>query len=743
MTTRNITRHAIFGNACELPYNVLPTNEQVAQHFLHIKTRKNDTNKDKYKAVSEAVISLWNKASIPTIHPRSVMKRVETLISTGSELCRSKSSSTRQATFLSSMNSLFDIAACNCLISNDESTKQISTSCKCPKHLKVPQQEQLFLLDQRNSRKMFIGSLDVESTKRLRKRMLRKQDDEDKAKKVKKTSDGDNKLDFDEDEANDSDTAVEASYQESDCEVLVFPDSDAESCCSENTRPCQMRLPLPHLAKEADRYGISDRAAASLATAVLIDVGFVSKEDQSFVIDKNKVHRERQKLRENLQRGVKQSHKFITGIYFDGRRDVTLVKVNRNSKWYGDTIVEDHYVLVEEPGGNYLTHVTPLSGKSTDIASSILKVIRDADAGDCISAVGCDSTNTNTGCKAGVIRQIELGLQHPVNWFICMLHTNELPLRHLFKTLDGSTSGPLSFSGPIGSELKHCEEKSIVNFENIACYHDMPELSEDVLDDLSCDQKYLYEIIKAITTGIVPQDLSERKPGPLNHARWLTLANRVCRLYVSSENPSSNLRIVTHFIVTNYGPNWFDIKRNSLCTDGARHIYEASQRLKLLSNDIAAIVKPYFSRSAYFAQAENILIAMLADSDEIIRSRAVDVILRLRQKASSCEVRQFRVPSIDYEATNYVDLIDWKDVHEPPVTKGLSDEDIAKLRIVPLTLDYKNHTQGVERCIKLVTDASTAVYGFEARDGFIRARVNSRNLMPLFESKKDYCENFL
>ena len=173
-------------------------------------------------------------------------------------------------------------------------------------------------------------------------------------------------------------------------------------------------------------------------------------------------------------RDVQQSTKAITGIYFDGRRDTTLVKVNKNGKWYGDTGVEDHYVLVEEPGGDYLTHFTPSSGRSIDIASSILKVIEDLGARDSTTVVGCDSRNTNTGCKAGVIRRLEGGLQHPVNWFICMLHTNELPLRHLFKTLDGPTSGATCFCGPIGSELQHCEAKSVVNFEKITCENGIP-----------------------------------------------------------------------------------------------------------------------------------------------------------------------------------------------------------------------------------------------------------------------------
>ncbi|KAK0057091.1 hypothetical protein Bpfe_013455 [Biomphalaria pfeifferi] len=182
---------------------------------------------------------------------------------------------------------------------------------------------------------------------------------------------------------------------------------DISSRSDDDVAEGQMRIPLPNLAKEADRYGISDRAAASLATAVLIYVCSITKQNQSFVIDKNKVHRERLNLRKGLQRDMRQSPKGITSIYFDGRRDTTLVKVNRSGKWYGDTTVENHYVLVEEPGSSYLTHVTPSSGRSTDIANSIVTVIREQDASDSILAKCCDSTNANVGSKGGVIRHLE------------------------------------------------------------------------------------------------------------------------------------------------------------------------------------------------------------------------------------------------------------------------------------------------------------------------------------------------
>jgi hypothetical protein len=48
------------------------------------------------------------------------------------------------------------------------------------------------------------------------------------------------------------------------------------------------------------------------------------------------------------------------------------------------------------------------------------------------------------------------------------------------------------------------------------------------------------------------------------------------------------------------------------------------------------------------------------------------------------------------------------------------------------------HTQAVERCVKLVTEASAAVCGTAARDGFIRVRNEARKKMPKFDTKNDF-----
>jgi len=51
---------------------------------------------------------------------------------------------------------------------------------------------------------------------------------------------------------------------------------------------------------------------------------------------------------------------------------------------------------------------------------------------------------------------------------------------------------------------------------------------------------------------------------------------------------------------------------------------------------------------------------------------------------------------------------------------------------------YPCHTQAVERCVKLVTESAKAVCGVKARDGFIRVRLESRKIMPVFNTKAQY-----
>ena len=65
-----------------------------------------------------------------------------------------------------------------------------------------------------------------------------------------------------------------------------------------------------------------------------------------------------------------------------------------------------------------------------------------------------------------------------------------------------------------------------------------------------------------------------------------------------------------------------------------------------------------------------------------------------------------------FDARDWDDIIDWEKIciTEPALTATLTDEEIKNIKEKPLDVPrYPNHTQSVERCVKLVTDASKHV----------------------------------
>ena len=267
------------------------------------------------------------------------------------------------------------------------------------------------------------------------------------------------------------------------------------------------------------------------------------------------------------------------------------------------------------------------------------------------------------------------------------------------------------------------------------------------LKDLSRDQKYLWEMCDAVSKGQCSLDLSKRNPGALNHSRWLTTANRLLRLYVACDEPSPNLKHLVTYIMKVYAPLWFSIKMNSSCKDGARHLFRTIQLSRYLSRELRDIIDPVLQRNAYFGHPENLLLAMISDKRQYVRELGLRRILKVRQlrTGSKSTLRQFSVSKLNFDANEYFQLIDWSEtaITEPPLTMDVPEEDI-KLFVKAggqSTIEfgrYPCHTQSVERCVKIVTEASLAVCGQLSRDGFIRTRLEGRRIMPTFNTKAEY-----
>ncbi|GBL91580.1 hypothetical protein AVEN_23639-1 [Araneus ventricosus] len=199
----------------------------------------------------------------------------------------------------------------------------------------------------------------------------------------------------------------------------------------------------------------------------------------------------------------------------------------------------------------------PVSGTGSDIAKCILKYLEDNDVDiNELESTGFKGTVTNTGWNNGVIRNIECKIQRPLQWFICLLHFNELPIKHLFEYLDGETTRIASFFGKIGKKLTNCEILPIINFEAIQ----LDEINVNKTD-LCKDQQNLLDIFRPIQTGQCSPDLAVRDPGSLNHSRWLSCAIRVLLTLVHFPNkPYKRTQNLVNYIMKTCAPVCLSLK---------------------------------------------------------------------------------------------------------------------------------------------------------------------------------------
>ena len=293
--------------------------------------------------------------------------------------------------------------------------------------------------------------------------------------------------------------------------------------------------------------------------------------------------------------------------------------------------------------------------------------------------------------------------------------------------------------------------KDVVNFLPICTT--LRDLEEKVWKDLSRDQQLLYRYTKAIESGNVPEDLSRQVAGPINHSRWLTLAIRLMQLYTRTETPDQGLVQVVKFIVQVYTVVWFAIKADSKFTSGPVHLFLLMTLIQTQSVDTQGVVKPTVQRNAYFAHTSTLLCSMLESDDMRVRNKAVKVIKKGRLNPPKQPrmkelqgIRKFQIPQLQWQAKKWFEIIDWQSkllqVHEASILSNLDNEDLDNAIINPHIFPmYPAHSQSVERCVKLVSEAAVKVVGLEKRHQHILSVVESRRMRKAGDSKKDFKYN--
>lgn len=402
----------------------LPTNGDVIRYYYLL--MEEELGGKKYLSTSyttytpfvvNKIIEIWEKLPIPIINRKSVFNKLNKFVTTYKDESKRKNR-TSFLEFTEKMTDLFDISKCRCNI--------IDSTCSCKNESdKIPICLKEFIIDQRTNRIHKINQYIQMST--------------------------------------ESSTSTTEATVERSSDKTYAPTHDVNMENAENFEHVAIprytpRQDLPNFSRECDRYRVSARAAAALASAILQDYGVKDDNEQPIIIDKNKVTRQRTKWREEVLR--RRTDKSLLKVFsFDSRKDETITALKIGDKMHPRVIREPHMVIVREPHSQYIGFVA-LKGETAEIkAKALINFFNEQEIPiNELFGVSCDGEAVNTGCNNGIIRRIELHLSRPLHWFVCMLHLNELPFRHLYDSVEKATStGPRTSTGVLAPKLNICE----------------------------------------------------------------------------------------------------------------------------------------------------------------------------------------------------------------------------------------------------------------------------------------------
>lgn len=429
-TTQNPMSHVpshdviLFGVSAELTELNLPTYVDVLKYYFYLSERAKDQQKKfSYKSfhpeVADKLIEIWNKLGIAIISKNGIINRLVRLLEHYQTEDKKKDRDRTFPTFVESLKRIFFIVKCKCDLK--------SAQCTCGL---VPERLKEFIYDQHNERKLTLSSFVMEIEDQGAMSMSSMPTFED----------------------TDDSTYVPV-QEEMDIAEHSMTSSHYTS-----------RYDAFNYALMCDRFGVSDRVASALATALFQDFHIKDDHDEPLIMDKSKVRREKEKCRREVLRKRFDDSSLIA-FSFDGRKDDTLTREKINTKYHTKMVKEPHLVILREPNSQLIGYARLEHETAEYKTMKLMEFFKEKNISlDALVGICSDGEPTNTGVKGGIIRIFEEKLNRPLHWFVCLLHFNELPFRHLFDALDKSSStGPRSATGKLSKQIETCETLPVSN----------------------------------------------------------------------------------------------------------------------------------------------------------------------------------------------------------------------------------------------------------------------------------------
>ena len=236
-----------------------------------------------------AITSIYTcvNSSLPIIQERAIGKRLSNLHNQYRLQKKAGYTGKKKDEFTSNLQKIFDIIKCKCEIKNclenscvPECSQKVHVLCSCPKDSKIPTEELFYIYSERNREKgrsdFVLGGHDKVTEAKITDKINRKEKaNARKEREHEYLEKGKNIMA--EPILQDVDNVWQDIGQEESCSIdqdFEFPKQSAKKiklCVKKEKTKKFNTTKLNNTAKEAVRWGVSPKAAAAIANAVLTD----------------------------------------------------------------------------------------------------------------------------------------------------------------------------------------------------------------------------------------------------------------------------------------------------------------------------------------------------------------------------------------------------------------------------------------------------------------------------------------
>lgn len=244
-------------------------------------------------------------------------------------------------------------------------------------------------------------------------------------------------------------------------------------------------------------------------------------------------------------------------------------------------------ILVSGGGTSKLLAVPALpNGTAVVEANAIVQSIHEWNLRDKIVAMSFDTTNTNSGCRNGVITRLPAMLDKKLLALACRHHVAEIILKYCFEMEgDASQSDKLdkfkSFQDEYnqkldaGQKLKHRSVITVPSLNKLTqpWRQEVVEFCLKQLNERQPRGDYieLLELVIVFLGADTPKGIKFRRAGSISRARWMARAIYVLKIWMLSDNfEKLDVKLMDHyqklsvFIAKCYVKYWFSLN-NPVC----------------------------------------------------------------------------------------------------------------------------------------------------------------------------------